>query len=301
MQDLNDFYYFAEVVAHGGFAPAGRVLGLPKSKLSRRIAQLEDRLGVRLIERSSRRFRITDLGQALHDRCRGMLSEAEAAEALVAEARGEPRGPVRFSCPTAMTGLVTPLLCSYLARCPKVELEIVTATRAVDLISERIDVALRVRTTLGDDASLTMRSLGTSRRILVASPAIAAAIAPDAPVSSLAVLPTLSTSSLAGKETWHLLGPDGETYALRHKPRLSSANMVTLREASVAGLGVALLPAPVCDAALGAGSLVHAFPAWHARDGVVHLVFASRRGLAPAVRALVDHLARGFRDSALLA
>src|SRR5580693_10211866 len=108
MQDLNDLYYFAHVVANGGFAPAGRVLRVPKSKLSRRIAQLEASLGVRLIERSNRRFRVTEVGQAFYARCRGLLLEAEGALAVAAETKGEPHGLVRFSCPTGMLDVVRP-------------------------------------------------------------------------------------------------------------------------------------------------------------------------------------------------
>src|ERR1700761_104413 len=108
--DLNDLAYFAEVVAHGGFAAAGRALREPKSKLSRRIAALEGRLGLRLIERTSRRFRVTDTGQAFYERCRAMLVEAEQAEALVRHAQAEPHGRIRFSCPTGLLPLVTGLL-----------------------------------------------------------------------------------------------------------------------------------------------------------------------------------------------
>ncbi len=104
--DLNDYAYFAEVVAHGGFAAAGRALREPKSKLSRRIAGLEERLGLRLIERSSRRFRVTDTGQAFYERCRAMLAEAEQAEAVVVQAQAEPHGRIRFSCPTGMLATI---------------------------------------------------------------------------------------------------------------------------------------------------------------------------------------------------
>ena len=120
--DLNDYAYFAEVVAHGGFAAAGRALREPKSKLSRRIAGLEERLGLRLIERSSRRFRVTDTGQAFYERCRAMLAEAEQAEALVMQARAEPHGRIRFSCPTGMIEAISGLISSFLARYPKVRL-----------------------------------------------------------------------------------------------------------------------------------------------------------------------------------
>jgi len=166
MQDLNDLFFFAEVVAHGGFAAAGRALRQPKSKLSRRVAELEARLGVRLIERSSRRFRVTEVGQAFYERCRSVMTEVAQAEAVVAEAQGEPHGTVRFSCPLGLMDPMARVLAEFMARHPRVKLHVVAANRRIDLIEERIDVALRVRTAVDADATLTMRTLARSHRIL---------------------------------------------------------------------------------------------------------------------------------------
>jgi DNA-binding transcriptional LysR family regulator len=289
--DLNDYAYFAEVVAHGGFAAAGRALREPKSKLSRRIAGLEKRLGLRLIERSSRRFRVTDTGRAFYERCRAMLAEAEQAEALVMQAQAEPHGRIRFSCPTGMLEPISRLISSFLARYPKVRLHIVATDRAVDLIEERIDLALRVRTTLTSDAALTMRSLGVSTRILVASPQIASQIAS---VEQLASLPALATNDAADDLEWHLQTDDGREHIVRITPRMGCEDMATVRDAAIDGLGVAVLPDHVCIKALEAGQLVRLLPAWRGVQGIVHLVFTTRRGLPPAVRALIDHLAANF-------
>jgi DNA-binding transcriptional LysR family regulator len=127
--DLNDLVYFAEVVAHGGFAAAGRALREPKSKLSRRVAGLEARLGIRLIERSSRRFRVTDVGKSFYERCRAMMTEAERAEALVAEAQSEPHGTIRMSCPTGLVEAISPLVTRFLVQYPKVRLQLVAIDR----------------------------------------------------------------------------------------------------------------------------------------------------------------------------
>lgn len=294
--DLNDYAYFAEVVAHGGFAAAGRALREPKSKLSRRIAGLEARLGLRLIERSSRRFRVTDTGQAFYERCRAMLAEAEQAEALVAQAQAEPHGRIRFACPTGMVAPIAGLVSSFLVRFPRVRLQLVATDRPVDLIAERIDLALRVRTVLTSDAGLTMRSLGMSTRILVASPQLASQIAS---IDDLAKLPTLATSDAADELEWHLEAEDGGKHMVRIQPRLGCEDMATVREAAVDGLGVAILPDHMCGAALEAGRLVRVLPAWRGVQGIVHLVFTTRRGLPPAVRALIDHLAAGFPRDAL--
>jgi DNA-binding transcriptional LysR family regulator len=289
--DLNDFAYFAEVVAHGGFAAAGRALREPKSKLSRRIAGLEDRLGLRLIERSSRRFRVTDTGQAFYERCRAMLAEAEQAEALVTQAQAEPHGRIRFSCPTGMLQPISGLISAFLARYPKVRLQLVATDHAIDLIEDRIDLALRVRDNLASDAALTMRSLGTSTRILVASPQLASRIGN---LDQLAALPALATNDAADDVEWHLETADGRKEIVHIVPRLGCEDMAAVRDASINGLGVAILPDHVCLEALQAGRLVRVLPEWRGLQGIVHLVFTTRRGLSPAVRVLIDHLAAGF-------
>ena len=242
--ELDDYVLFAGVVEHGGFAPAGRAMRLPKSKLSRRIAGLEDRLGVRLIERSTRRFRVTEIGQTLYEHCRTIVLEVERARAVTSEALGEPHGHVRFSCPT---GLVEPLAASlpaFLQRFPKVNLQIVATDRGLDLIRERIDVALRVRTSIESDASLTMRTLTRSRRVLVASPKLGNSIGER--IDELEGVPTLSSTELAGPVIWNLIGPDGATFDLEHEPRMRCEEFSALRAAAAADLGVALLPDHVC-------------------------------------------------------
>ncbi|NGM48524.1 LysR family transcriptional regulator [Caulobacter sp. 602-2] len=293
MPDLNDYLLFAEVVAHGGFAPAGRALRQPKSTLSRRIAQLEARLGVRLIERTTRRFRVTEVGQAFYERCRIVALDVEQANAVAAEAKSEPQGLIRFSCPTGLVETLSASLPRFLARFPKVRLQVIAVDRPVDLIEERIDVALRVRTVLTTDAALTMRTLGRSRRILVAGPQLAARCV-DLEIDQLAGLPTLSPTDQSGELTWDLLGPNDATCAIRHEPRLACGDFLALRDAAAANIGVAFLPDHICKADLMTGRLVQVFPEWRSEDGIVHIVFTTRRGLPPAVRAFIDHLAAVF-------
>ena len=289
--DLNDFAYFAEVVTHGGFAAAARVLREPKSKLSRRVARLEKRLGIRLIERTSRRFRVTDVGQGFYERCRTIQQEAEQAEALVTQAQSEPHGLIRFSCPTGIVEVISGLIGSFLERYPKMRLQLIAIDRPVDLIGERIDLALRVRVALTSDAELTMRSLGNSTRILVASPAVAGRLQD---IEQLTQLPTLVTNDTDAETEWYLETEDGRTQKFRHEARLGCGDMVAVRDAAIAGLGIALLPYHVCLQALADGRLIRTLPEWRGQKGVVHLVFTTRRGLPPAVRALIDHLAAGF-------
>jgi len=212
MQDMNELFFFAEVVAHGGFAAAGRALRQPKSKLSRHVAQLERRLGVRLIERSSRRFRVTEIGRAYYDHCRNALTEIERGEKAVAAAQIEPAGVVRFSCPTGLMELIDDILPAFMAQYPKVRIQIIAANRPVDLIREAIDVALRVRLKLDSDAELTLRTLTRSRRILVASPVLINRLTEErqaglVEIKQLASLPTLSASEERGPVNWDLSVP----------------------------------------------------------------------------------------------
>ena len=253
-------------------------------------------MGLRLIERSSRRFRVTDTGQAFYERCRAILAEAEQAEAVVAEAQSEPHGRIRFSCPTGMLAPIVGLLSSFLVRYPKVRLQIVATDRAVDLIEERVDLALRVRADLTSDAALTMRTLGQSTRIVVASPRLASRVQG---VEHLADLPILATNDSSDELEWRLETEAGRRRVLHVQPRLGCEDMALVRQAAVDGLGVAILPDHVCREALKAGQLVRVLPAWRGMQGIVHLVFTTRRGLPPAVRALIDHLAAGFPADAL--
>lgn len=295
MQDLNDLRYFAAVVDEGGFAAAGRALRIPKSKLSRRVAALEARLGVRLLERSSRRFRITEIGQAYHAQCQLALAAAERAEAVVEASLSEPRGVVRFACPTGLIPMIAAVVPDFLRLYPKGRVQIIPGDQPVDLIAERVDVALRVRTSLDSDAALTMRRLGHSRRILVAAPSLANRIAGQG-IDGLALLPTLSSSGEDGEVRWALDGPDGAERTITHLPRLSCPDFPAVLSAAEAGLGIALIPDHICAAALAAGRVVRVLPDWNGQMGIVHLVFTTRRGLPPLVRAWIDHLAVHFRD-----
>ena len=292
--DLNDYALFVEVVTYGGFAAAGRALRAPKSTLSRRIAGLEARLGVRLIERSTRRFRVTEVGQAFYERCRMIVMDVQQADAVVSEALGEPRGVVRCSCPLGLVEALSPTFSSFLRNFPKAALQVVAVDRAVGLIDERIDVAVRVRAALGTDAALTMRTLGRSSRILVAAPALAASCA-SGDIAALSDLPTLATTDQMGEIVWEFIGPEGDARSIRHEPRMTCVDFLALRDAAVAGLGVALLPDHACRRELASGALAHVFPQWLTEDGIVHLVFTTRRGLPPVVRAFIDHLAGAFR------
>jgi DNA-binding transcriptional LysR family regulator len=199
-----------------------------------------------------------------------------------------------------MLETVTPILASFLAAHPDVSLDVVTSNSPLDLIDQRVDVSLRIRFSLEGDASLTMRAVASSKRILVASPLIAAQIEGETDPESLAQLPSLAFSADDAPDAWRLVGPEQNEKVVRVKPRLISGEFSVLRAAAAAGLGVALLPEHFCQEELHGGRLVRLFPNWSKQSGLVHLVFTTKRGLTPAVRALIDHLVIGIKQEKTL-
>lgn len=296
MQDLNDLYYYAQVVEQGGFAAAGRALGIPKSKLSRRIALLEKRLGVRLLQRSTRRFAVTDIGQTYYEHCKAMLVEAEAAEAAIAIIHAEPCGNVRLTCPIALLHAhVSQMLAEFLAQYPRVTLYLEATNRRVDPIGEGIDLALRVRPPPLEDSELVLRVLADRSQSLVASPALLARLGNPQSPADLAPWPSLAHSAPQQQYQWTLFGPEGAQATLYHTPRLVTGDMIALRAAALAGVGVVQLPTLMVQTELAAGKLMRLLPDWAPRREIIHAVYPSRRGLLPAVRALIDDLARRFK------
>ena len=292
MQDLNDLYYFAAVVDHGGFAAAERALGIPKSRLSRRISALESELGVRLLQRSTRRFAVTDVGTSVHRHAQSMLAEAQAAREAVDRLSAEPRGTVRISVPVSMAQQQFPkLLPEFMALYPKVRLQLIVSNRRVDVINEGVDVALRVRSKLDDDGSLVMRSFGQIQELLVASPGyLDRAGRPQVP-EELVEHVTLSISEDDARQRWELHGPEGEVRRIELQPRVTGFDFPMMQAMARDGIGITLLPETVCADAVRRGDLEVVLPEWRLPQGIAHAVFASRRGLLPAVRVFIDFMA----------
>lgn len=293
MHDLNDLYYFAMVVEHSGFAAAERALGIPKSRLSRRISQLETELGVRLLQRSTRRFAVTDVGRAVYRHAQTMLSEAQAAREAVDRLSAEPRGLIRVSVPVSMAQQLMPrLLPEFLARYPQVRVNLQVSNRRVDIINEGIDVALRVRTRLDDDGSLVMRSFGMVQELLVASPGYLRRMGePATPEELEDAHVTMAMSDDDVRQRWELHGPGDEVRRIELKPRVSGFDFPMLMALAVQGVGITLLPETVCADTVRSGQLKVVLPQWRLPQGTFHAVFASRRGLLPAVRVFIDFLA----------
>jgi DNA-binding transcriptional LysR family regulator len=291
MQDTNDMLYFAEVVERGGFAAAGRHLGVPKSKLSRRVAELESRLGVRLLQRTTRKLSLTDVGEVYLRHCLAIRDAAEAAAEAVEQVQTEPRGTVRVACPVTLAQTtVGPIIALFLERFPQVKVDMRVSNRVVDLVEEGVDVALRVRPTLEDSGSLVVKNLGISQSYLVASPAQLHRQGHPASPEDLGRMDTVAMSATDGKALLPLLGPHGATYTLVHQPRFVADDLLTVKFAVLQGAGMGFLPGYMCQDELDDGRLVHVLAGWAPRPGVFHAVYPSRRGMVPAVRRFLDFL-----------
>jgi DNA-binding transcriptional LysR family regulator len=295
MHDLNDVQFFVAVVENQGFSAAARVLNLPKSSVSRRIASLEARLGVRLIERSTRSLRLTEVGFSFYDRCRAILGELDAAEREVAVQRAEPVGLVRMSCPTGLAQFIlAKIVPDFLLRYPKVRLVVIATNRAIDLVDDNIDIAIRARVRSADEAVM-MRMLYKSELIFVASPAFASTQPAALRVDTLTSFPFLSFLEGERRPTWALSGPNGATTTVSFDPILSSSDFNVLLKTAAAGLGIALVPAEIAEDDIRAKRLIRVLPDWRSEEVNVHLVFATNRGIVPAVRVLIDYLAEHFK------
>ena len=301
MEDLNDMLYFAEVAERGGFAAAGRALGVPKSRLSRRVAELEARLGVRLLQRTTRKLSLTEVGDIYLRHCSAMRDEALAAADAVAHLQVEPRGLLRVTCPVTLAqSTLGYLIPRYLAMFPRVKLDLRVTNRVVDLVDEGIDVALRVRPTLDDSGSLVVKQLGATCGHLLASPEQLRRQGVPLTTDELSRLDTVAMSSADGRSAWMLVGPQGEEFVFQHQPRYVADDLQTLKLAMLAGTGISFLPDSLSQAELQAQLLVPVMPGWAPKPGMAHAVFPSRRGQIPAVRSFLDFLGQHMRGDELV-
>jgi DNA-binding transcriptional LysR family regulator len=296
VRDFNDLQFFTAVVLNHGFSAAARALRVPKSRISRRVALLEERLGVRLLDRTTRGLGLTQVGQQVFEHARAAVIEAEAAEEVALRMQVEPRGLVRLSCPLGLQRAIASPLPGFLAAHPLLRVELITTNRRVDLIHEGVDVAIRVRERLDTDAELQLKRIGVSRRIVVASPSLLAKMDPPTTPAGLAHFPILHHEE-QGDSTWQLATENGETSTVAIEPRLATGSFDVLIAAASQGAGVALLPEANCQEALSSGALVRVLPQWSGTDGILHLVFASRRGMLPGVRAVIDFAAAALKSA----
>lgn len=296
MTNLNDLRFFVAAVESGGFTAAARQLAVPKSTVSKRVAELEQSLGVRLLHRSSRSFSLTDVGREVFERARAAVIEAEAAEAAARRRLAEPSGAVRLttSVPTAQFQLAGHLPALALAF-PKIELQLHVTDRFVDLVQEGFDLAIRSHFAPLPDSGLVQRRLGVETIVAVAAPAYLESFGEPRHPEELGRHRALPAAPGA---VWTLRDEKGQEVRAAPPARFVADESRLLLEAATAGLGIACLPASFCRHDLAAGRLRRVLAGWTAGEVVTTLLLPHRRGQLPAVRAVVDFLTERFAADA---
>lgn len=289
MLNLNDLVVFVQVVAHGGLAAASRALGVPKSTLSKRLAELEKAAGVRLIQRTSRSFIVTETGRDFHRHAAAMLIEAEAAEEVLKGRLAEPSGTVRItaSLPTVQFSLA-PLLPRLAVKYPKVRIMLDATDRFVDVVQEGFDIAIRAHYAALPDSNLVQRRIGFDPNWLVASEDYLRRKGSPAHPNEASQFDGLMVSP---QETaWTLRNSQGTVAKVALSSRYVANEAVALLEAAKAGLGIASLPSSFCTSLIESGALVRVLSDWTAGGVTTTLLMPSRRGQLPSVKAIADQL-----------
>jgi DNA-binding transcriptional LysR family regulator len=302
MLDLNDCFYFVQVVERRGFTAAGRTLGMPKSTLSYRLKKLEAQLGVRLLNRTSRHFAPTQAGEEFYRHAAMMVRAAEEAESLVRQRVRDPFGVVRFTAAigTAQFAL-REMLMSFSQEHPRIQLVEYVTSRQIDLLAENFDVAIRAHSAALPDSTLVSRTLAVAPWILVAGTgSLKQAGSPRTP-QDLNNFPSLFLWRANTTPVWRLRPHakaqrrQGEV-TLALTPRIVSNDLSTLKQAALNGMGIAALPAYVCRSELRSRQLTRVLPGWLAGESTFTALLPHRLGLLPAVRVFVDYLARNLPE-----
>lgn len=291
LSDLDDFYCFALVVEHGGFSAAERATDIPKSKLSRRVYQLEERLGVRLIQRSSRHFAVTDIGMNIFRHAQVMINAAQSAHDLVDHLSEQPRGLIRVSVPVSIAQHeMTKILPDFMKRYPEIKVQLMVTNRRIDVINEGIDLALRVRSSLDDDPSLVIRKFAAIEQHLFASQGYLNEYGELKTPGDLTQHRVLSMVDEHTDQQLVLHDEQNQVMKIRIHPVLMGSDLSMLAKLVSENCGIALLPDTIADDYVKSGQLVRVLPDWKAPHGIFHAVYPSRRGLLPAVRVFIDYL-----------
>ena len=296
-QDLNDLRYFLQVAEAGGYAAASRATGAPRATLSRRIAALETALGQRLIERTSRSFRLTAGGEALRAAAAPMIAGAEAAIAALEEAKAEPAGQVTLAvAPSVLQLHLDRMLAEYLMAHPKVRLRVISSNRRIDPLRDGVDFVIRAGDPGRAAAGLTALPLARVEHVLALAPALAEDLRPTLHATLERIAP-LAWAGEAERASWRLRDAGGAEVLVALKPRLMVEDMAALKRAVRAGLGLALLPEPLIREDLAEGRLIAASLDLRPPAGRIHALHTGSQGMRPAVRSLLDWLARAYGEN----
>jgi len=284
---------FVRVVEEGGFSAAARALDLSPSAVSKHIGRLEDRLGMRLLNRTTRHIELTEQGQALYDRYARIVAEIEEAEAWAKASRGAVRGTIRAAATVAFAKYqVLPLVPEFLARYPDVRLHLEVTDRAVDLMEESIDVAIRFSEQLLDP-SVVARRLAINRRVICAAPSYLAAHGTPKTPDDLLKHNCLTLYTVTTFNEWEFEGPEG-TRVLQVRGSFETNSADAMYHAALAGLGIVRLSTYLVGPDLKAGRLVLLLPQYVHEKASILAVYPHQRHLSPTVRAFVDFLVEKF-------
>lgn len=291
LTDLDDFSCFAMVVEHGGFSAAERATDIPKSKLSRRVHNLEERLGVRLIQRSSRHFAVTDIGMNIYRHAQVMLNAAQAAHELVDHLSTQPRGLIKISLPVSIAqNEMAKILPDFLKKYPEIKLQMMVTNRRVDIINEGIDIALRVRSSLDDDPSLIIRRFANIEQHLFATQAYLNKHGDLKTPEDLTKHQILSMADEHIDQFITVYNNQNVQKKIKVNPTIMGSDLLMIAQLTSQNCGVALLPDPIAKDYVQNGQLVRVLPDWKSQHGISHAVYPSKRGLLPAVRVFIDYL-----------
>lgn len=286
--NLNEILIFMAVVDGGSFIAGGQAMGLSRSAAGKAVNRLEDRLGVRLLQRSTRSLSLTDEGRVFYDRGLQILAAVDDAEASVAGSPGTPRGLLRLTVPDAFGRLVVlPLLQKYLATWPDVQVEVSFTDRPADIVEEGFDLAVRV-SEASPDTRLVSRVVAKYKAVLCASPAYLAVRGEPVSVDEIASHDCLIFSSRNRRQSWRFLDASGDWVKAQGTSRLRVDSGEALRDAAVAGLGIAFLPDFLVAGDLAAGRLRQVLPGLQSEDVKVVTIYPTRRLLEPRVRRFID-------------
>lgn len=299
MHSFDDYYFFYLVVKHGGFSAASEASNITKSKLSRRILDLESQSNTRLIERSTRHFKVTQLGQEFYEACCKIMGEVECAENVLLKQKTEPQGLIKISCPALMMHFqIRNLLNQFLKDHPKVEIELELTSRRVDLIHDDIDLAIRTNFQANEDSSLIVRDVLKTTHCLVISPDLLKGQI-ITQFDQLHDFPSIVLGTQKPQYHWHLYSLDHtENITIPLNPRIKSNDLAGVYYAAKDGLGIADLPFLAVEEDIKRGDLIHILPEWCSNIGTVQLVYASRKGQRLAMEKLIDALIDGLRKLA---
>lgn len=297
MDRLRAFEVFVAVVGRGGFAKAADALNTSPANVTRYVAELEAYLGTRLLNRTSRRLSLTETGQALFDRGRGILDEVAELEALAGATTVNPRGRLRINAPVSF-GIrhLAPLWPRFMARHPDVMLDISLIDRVVDIVEEGYDMAIRI--SRAGAQSHVARRLALSRNIVCASPTYLARHGhPESPADLAANHRCILYTHAQTPDEWPLTGPDGKEEVIRVREAMLTNNGDTARLAALDGMGIIRQPTFLIGEDLRAGRLLPLLPGYRLPDIDILAIYPSRRHLSAKVRVMVDFLAESFRGT----